>query len=843
MTSVLIGPLALRTEHFDGGALGSGVARPRLSWQLPDRVARQEAYAIEIHGREQQRVDSSDHVLVAWPGDPVRSRDRVGWRVKVWTDAGESGWSDPAWFEAGLLDPSDWWARVASPDVPLEATGLVRRVFTVDGQVEHARLYVTALGSHLTELNGRRVGDHVLDPGWTSYHHRLRYQAFDVTALVTGGENVLGATVGDGWFRGRLGFGGGRSALYGDRIGLIAQLEIRTTDGEVHRVVTDETWRWASGPTTRASLYDGEHHDARLARDGWSSPGFDDSSGAAVDVLDVDRATLVAPSGPPVRRTEEIRPAAVATSPSGTTIVDFGQNLVGRLRLTVEGAAGAEMVLRHAELLEDGELCTEPLRVAEATDRYTLRGGGTESWSPEFTFHGFRYAEVTGPPAVDAQVIAEMCHSDLRRIGWFECSDERVNQLHDNVVWGMRGNFLDIPTDCPQRDERLGWTGDLTVFAPTACFLFDVGGFLTSWLADLAAEQDERGVPLVVPELPDMRIATAVWGDAAVEVPWTMYERYGDVGILRAQYDSMRDWLDLIVGQADPPGHWHDRHLGDWLDPAAPADNPAGGRTDPGLVANAWFCHTAGRVAAVADLLGETTDAARCREVEDTARSQFLAHYVRADGTMASDSQTAYALAIRFGLVAGQQRVAAGHRLVQLVEVEGHRIGTGFVGTPILCDALCDVGAVDTAFELLLQTEAPSWLYPVLHGATTIWERWDGIRPDGTRNPGEMNSFNHYALGAVADWLHRSVAGLAPAEPGYRRLVVRPLPGQRLEHAAAQHDTPYGRAEAGWRRVGSDVVVHALVPAGTTATIELPDRRPAFDVGPGRHEWRVPGAD
>jgi len=773
---------------------------------------------------------------VAWPAAPLTSRQKVTVRVRVHgQDGTSSSWSAPLTVEAGLLDAGEWAARFVSMPLPLEATALLRRPFTVLAPVERARLYVTALGVYEAELNGQRVGDHVLAPGWTSYDHRLRYQTFDVTDLVAEGDNVLGATLADGWFRGRLSFGGGRPAQYGDQLGLLAQLEVTTTDGVVHRVVTDDGWKWRPGPTTRTSIYDGEDHDARREIEGWSSPGFDDMWWPPVAVLDRDLTTLVAPPGPPVRVTEELAPVEVTTSPSGRTIVDFGQNLVGRLRVQADGPLGAEVLLRHAEILEDGELCTEPLRVADARDRLIVDGEGPRTWSPRFTFHGFRYAEVTGSYL---DVTAEVCHSDLRRTGWFECSDERVNRLHENVVWGMRGNFLDVPTDCPQRDERLGWTGDLTAFAPTACFLYDVAGFLTSWLADLAAEQTDEGVPLVVPDVMASTPRMALWGDAATEVPWIVYERTGDLGLLAAQYPSMRRWLDAVVAHSED-GHWEEAfQLGDWLDPAAPPDNAAAGRTDGNLVANAWFCHTAGLMVRVAELLGEADDAERSREVEAEARADFGRRYVKADGTMTSDSQTAHALAIRFGLVEGERREAAGRRLVELVEAEGHRIGTGFAGTPIVADALCDVGAVDTAYELLLQTECPSWLYPVLHGATTIWERWDGIRPDGTRNPGEMNSFNHYALGAVADWLHRSVAGLAPAEPGYRRLRIAPLPGRRLDHASARHDTPYGRAEVGWRRDGEEVVVTAVVPTGTTATVELPDGRAPFDVGSGDHEWR-----
>jgi alpha-L-rhamnosidase len=788
----------LAVEHRD--ALGIGTATPRLSWIG-------EATEVEVDGI---RYPVEGSVLVPWPAPPLESRQRATVRV---------GDAELA-VEAGLLSPEDWTARFASPDVPLEATALLRRAFTVD-HLGRARLYVTALGAYEVELNGTRVGDHVLAPGWTSYGRRLRYQTFDVGGLLVEGENVITATVADGWFRGRLGFGGGRAAIYGERLAILAQLEV---DG-APVVVSDADWTWTAGPTTRASIYDGEHHDARLRPGRWQP----------VELVARDLSLLVAPLGPPVRVTQEVQPVAVTTSPSGATLVDFGQNLVGRLRLTTSGAAGDEVVLRHAEILEGGELCTEPLREAEATDRYALAGDGAEMWAPRFTFHGFRHAEVSGPWD---SVTAEVCHSDLRRTGWFECSDERVDQLHRNVVWGMRGNFLDVPTDCPQRAERLGWTGDICVFAPTATFLYDVAGFLSSWLVDLAAEQDEMGVPWVVPDVVrhDWRIGTAVWGDAAVEVPWVLYERYGDLEVLARQFDSMQRWIEHILRFTDAPGHWRSPfQFGDWVDPAAPPDNPAAARTDPHLLANAWFCHSLGRVGDVAELLGEPPG--RWRDLEATARTAFTERYVHTDGTMASDAQTAYALGLRFDLV--EDRGTAGERLVALVEEEGHRIGTGFVGTPIISDALCDVGAVDTAYRLLLQTECPSWLYPVTMGATTVWERWDSLRPDGTRNPGDMNSFNHYALGAVADWLHRRVAGLAPAEPGYRKLHIAPLPGPDLDHASAQLDTPYGRAEAGWRRAGAEITVHATVPGGATAAVHLPGGVGPLEVGPGTHRWTV----
>ncbi|MEU8386050.1 family 78 glycoside hydrolase catalytic domain [Streptosporangium sp. NPDC048865] len=728
-------------------------------------------------------------------------------------------------------------------------TSWLRRDFTLRGPVERARLYVTAHGLYEIELNGRVVGDDVLAPGWSSYHHRLRYRTHDVTALLAEGGNAIGATLADGWYRGRVGFAGGRSAVYGDRISLIAQLEITYTDGGTDTVVTDGGWHCAAGPVTATGLYDGESHDARLLPAGWSRPGFDDTGWLPADALPHDPALLVAPTGPPVRRIETLHPVEVLTGPSGETILDFGQNIAGRLRVRVQGPAGHTVTLRHAEALENGGLALRPLRHAAAEDRYTLRGdAGPETWEPRFTVHGFRYAEVGGwPGALDpADVLAVVCHTDMRPVGEFASSDPLLNRLHDNVRWSMRGNYVDLPTDCPQRDERLGWTGDIQVFAPAAAFLYDCAGPLSSWLADLAAEQAEYGtVPVFVPwislgPIPDAT-PTAAWGDAAVVVPWTIYQRTGDLGLLGERYPSMRAWVDQIADLAGETFLWDTGpQLGDWLDPTAPPERPFEAQTDTGLVATAYLARSAHLLAETAGLLGRADDAARYRRLAERVGDAFDAAYATHDGKVTGDSQTAYALALRFGLLRGERRRArAGEHLARLVRENGHRIGTGFVGTPLICDALTDAGAVDDAYRLLLQTECPSWLYAVTMGATTIWERWDSMLPDGTLNPGEMVSFNHYALGAVADWMHRTVAGLAPAAPGYRRLLVRPRPGGGLTAARAGLTTPYGRAEVGWSLDGERLTLVVLVPPNTTAAVHLPDDPDdAVDVGAGRHVFR-----
>ena len=853
----------VRFEHLRD-ALGIGAAQPRLSWQVQTSTQGwlQAAYAVEAFDAagaplaQTGRVESGDSVLVAWPFEPLASRERRLVRVRVWgADGAASPWSEAAAVEAGLLHPGDWSARFITPAWDEDTSRpqpcpFLRREFGLRGEVRRARLYITALGVYEAEINGRAVSADVMAPGWSSYSHRLRYQTVDVTALLRAGRNALGAIVGDGWHRGRLGYHGGRRNIYGDRPALLAQLEIEYADGTRDTLVTDETWRAATGPLLASDIYDGETYDARRELPGWSASGFDGSGWAGVRAVERDLETLVAPSGPPVRRIEELAPVAVITSPSGRTILDFGQNLVGWLRLSVQGTAGQTITLRHAEVLEDGELCTRPLRFASATDRYTLRGAGVETWEPRFTFHGFRYAEVEGWPGelpTDA-IRAVVCHSDMERTGWFECSNALVNRLHENVVWSMRGNFFDIPTDCPQRDERVGWTGDIQVFAPTACFLYDVAGFLQSWLADVAAEQADAGgiVPFFVPNVLDPPNApAAAWGDAAVIVPWVLYQRYGDVDILARQYASMRAWVDAVASAAGPDRLWEQGiQFGDWLDPKAPADRPGDARTAPYVIATAYFARSADLFAQIARLLGRDDDAHAYGVLAEEVRRAFADTYVTPAGRLISDATTAYALALQFALLpTSGQRAAAGKRLAALVRGSGYHISTGFVGTPLVCDALCDAGEHAAAYRLLLQETCPSWLYPVTMGATTIWERWDSMLPDGAINPGEMTSFNHYALGAVADWLHRTVAGLAPAAPGYRRLELRPVPGGGLTHASARHRTPYGMAGCAWRIEEGVITVEAEIPANTAADVYLPGRGDQpLRVGSGRYRWSHPYA-
>ncbi|MFG2926411.1 family 78 glycoside hydrolase catalytic domain [Streptomyces sp. NPDC048305] len=847
-------PSPVTFEHLPDG-LGIGVASPRLSWTLPSGARRQAAYELELvrpgGTYRTGRIDSAEQILVPWPHDELSSRERVDVRVRLWQPdaAVPSDWSAPRSVEAGLLDPSDWRA------VPVGAAwdedpaaerrpARVRKDFRLRGHVARARLHVTAHGLYEVEINGARVGDEALAPGWTVYPERLRYRTHDVTAHLTEGENTIGAWLGDGWYRGKYGFDGGTRNIYGTDQSLIAQLEVEYDDGTNTVVATDGTWRAAPGPILTSGLYEGETFDARLHDPAWATPaGADTGEWTPVRTGSRDPGTLVAPLGPPVRCTEEIASVAVTRTEDGRHLLDFGQNLVGRLRVTVDGPAGTTVVLRHAEVLQDGELATRPLREAYSVDTLILSGGGPLTWEPRFTLHGFRYAEISGWPGelTSDAVTARVHHTDMRRTGWFECSDPLVNRLHENVVWSMRGNFVDLPTDCPQRDERLGWTGDIQVFAPTASFLHDCAGLLDSWLTDVGLEQLPDGtIPWYVPVIPGEPMWTpihpgAAWGDVATLTPWTLFQRFGDRELLRRHHPMAKAWVDLVERLAGPDRLWDTGvQLGDWLDPAAPPDDPAAGRTDRYLVATAYFAHSTRHLALAAVELGHQEDAARYSALADEVADAFRRRYVLPTARLTSDSATAYAVALAFGLLAPEQRGPAADRLAEIVLADDARISTGFVGTPLICDALTDHGHLDVAYRLLLQTECPSWLYTVTMGATTVWERWDGLRPDGTLNPGGMTSFNHYALGAVADWMHRVVGGIAPSAAGYRELSFRPRPGGGITWARTRHDTPYGTAALSWELTAAGMTAHITVPEGCSATAELPGCAP-LSLGPGEH--------
>lgn len=754
------------------------------------------------------------------------------------------------------MTSTPWHAAMITPEQDFDGAPLLRKEFSLEeghGGVVRATLRATAFGVYEAFINGSAVGDDVLSPGWSSYEWRLRYRSYDVTSLLAP-TSVLGVELGNGWYRGRLAWHG-MSNLYGSELGFLGQLDIEFEDGHVQSVASDTTWQAGPSATTFNDLYDGQTIDARRSQTGWAEPGYmPGTDWTGVRGLAFDGGRLAEPVGPPVVRAGVVHPVEIRTSPTGRTLVDFGQNLVGWLRFTVRGEAGQAITVRHAEVLEDGELGVRPLRSAKATDTFIL-SGGEDVFEPTKTFHGFRYAEITGWPGTltEGDLEAVVVHSDLERTGTFECSNELVNQLHRNIVWGLRGNFLDLPTDCPQRDERLGWTGDIAVFAPTAAYLYDVKGFLQDWLLDLAAEQKAANglVPITVPDAlkycpqpPEFPApeSSALWSEASVWVPWALWEAYGDLSVLRNQYESMASHTRRVEGLLSPTGLWDSGfQFGDWLDPDAAPDQPWAAKADTGVVATACMYRTARLTAQAAGLLGRHDDEAHFEALAARVRTAFAENYVAADGTIRSDCTTVYALAIAFDILATPElREFAGTRLAELVRDNGYRVSTGFAGTPFITHALTDTGHVDEAYRLLLEEGCPSWLYPVTMGATTVWERWDSMLPDGTINPGQMTSFNHYALGAVADWMHKAIGGIRPLEPGYARLLIAPQPGEGIDWARTSLKTPHGEVRVEWRLDGGAFRLEAAVPDGVAADVVLPDGvRRTVEGGTHSFEGRV----
>lgn len=692
----------LRTAD-DSGLPATGTAAPRLSWRLAsDRPGvRQAGYEVQVaagadfsgEAVTSGLVRSSRPLHVPWPAAPLRSREVRWWRVRARTDRGMTAWSEPARVEAALLDQADWLARpiTLADDVGRAKPGpvpLLRREFSLSAAVASARLYVTALGLHQVAINGRPVSDELLEPGWQSYRHRLLYATYDVTGLLTEGRNAICAAVGDGWYRGTLTWRDLHN-VYGDASCLLAQLEIRLAGGGTVTVVTDRRWRASTGALRAADIYDGTDVDLRLEPAGWQRPGFDDSGWPPAAERDLE-VRLEQRTMPPVRVVSTRRPAP-QPRPDDRLLVDAGQNLTGYLRLRVQGPAGARVRVRHAEVLDaEGRLHTQPLRTARAADTYVLAGNGTVWLEPAFTFHGFRYAEIDASPDVSVEEAeVAVVSSDLAWTGRFECSDERVNQLFRNVSWSQRGNFLAVPTDCPQRDERLGWTGDIMVFAPTACANADSRAFLANWLTDLGHDQRADGaVPSVVPNVlaavrgtgqEAFEFGSTGWGDAATVVPWTLYEAYGDLEVLRRQYPSMRAWVDWCAARRGADGTWSgDWHFGDWLDPGAPPEEPQQATTSSDYLATAYLAHSAGLVARAAALLGDDEQAASYAALRD----QTAAAAWRTWGDHALTTQAGCAVALQLGIAPAAQRPRVANALAALVRGSGGRIATGFLGTP-----------------------------------------------------------------------------------------------------------------------------------------------------------------
>ncbi|MFC4598350.1 family 78 glycoside hydrolase catalytic domain [Cohnella hongkongensis] len=849
--------------------LGIDRLRPRFSWKLhaDRRNIRQSAYRIvvgieglfpETAVWDSGKIESDQSVFVPYEGPPLQSRVRYCWRVKVWDERGiESLWSECAWWEMGLLSPADWTAQWIEPEQvnaseeQLQPAPLLRREFTVRETVKKARIYATARGLYQLELNGSKVGDQELAPEFSSYENCLQYQTYDVTKLVRVGANALGAMLGDGWHAGRIGLTGD-CCSYGDRLSLLLQLEIETVGGSVMTIPSDEQFRCSFGEIVYSDLFIGEMTDARLRQDGWSEPGFDDSNWAQAAPVPFGYDHLTAQYAEPVRAVAAIRPLRIVESPKGETIIDLGQNIAGRMRFRASGPAGTRIVLEHGEILdEQGNFRNNIIgKNKDQKDIFILRGDASEEFEPRFTYHGFRYVKITGYPGVldPNDFTGIVIGSDLRPSGSFECSDSRINRLQANIVWSQRSNMVSIPTDCPQR-EKAGWLGDIQAFAPTSCFNMEMYAFLSGWLRNVRFEQLKDGrIPSVVPFTEGFKrflkqpygYSSAGWGDAIVILPWVLYRQYGDLQVLRDNYEAMKKWLEFIRSEA-PEEVWEPAglHFGDWLIPSLSMgdgekaiDMRKSAYLTAELVSTCFYAHSARLLADIAELLGKADDALHYRRLNRRIRQAFAKRYVREDGLLTAHFQGIYVLALHMDMLPDRLRDKAVDHLVALIRGNGWKLDTGFVSVPYLLDVLCDNDRQPVAYRLLLQTECPSWLYAVEKGATTIWEAWQAILPDGRAT---NVSYNHYALGCVGDWLYRRLGGIDKLEPGYRHILIDPDTKSGFSFAKASYESVYGTICSAWERNGDMIRLSVEIPANTRATVVLPDGQRI--VGSGRHEF------
>ncbi|MFK0522042.1 family 78 glycoside hydrolase catalytic domain [Paenibacillus illinoisensis] len=780
---------------------------------------------------DSQKTESDSNVHVVYQGPVLQSRTRYYLRVRVWDQQNvKSAWSETAYWETALLTPEEWQAKwITAPPGKLQAADepcdYIRTEFQIPENAVAARVYATSLGMYRLYVNGVPADDTLFAPGWTSYNKRLQYQTYDVTSLLTAGDNAIGCILGNGWYKGYLAWEGQKDH-FGQTCAMLIQIHVTLSDGTEHIIVSDKDWRISSGPLLMSELYHGETYDARRELDGWSSPGFVDQKWEQAAVTN-SQCVLVAQENEPTRIIETIKPVAVITTPRGEVVLDMGQNMVGWIRFTVQAEPETVITLEHAEVLDrEGNFYTGNLRSAKQTITYICRGGGEESFEPYLSFQGFRYVKVTGIPQHEllAHFTGCVIHTDLEETGRFSCSDELLNQLQHNIVWGQKGNFLDVPTDCPQRDERLGWTGDAQVFIRTAAFNMNVVPFFEKWLKDLAADQEADGrVPHVIPDVPAAGYGSSAWGDAAVICPWTLYQCYGDIRVLDAQYPSMKAWVEYIRGQGENEYLWNTGfHFGDWLGLDA-KENSYVGATPKELIATAFYAYSTELLAKAGAVIGKVEEAKEYEALHEKIVQAFRAEFVTPTGRVASPTQTAYALALMFDLLEEKDRQRTAKMLADHIEENGIHLTTGFVGTPYLCLVLSHFGYTDLAYQLVLQKEYPSWLYSVIQGATTIWEHWDGIKQDGSFWSDDMNSYNHYAYGAIGDWLYRVAGGIELLEPGYKKIRIQPQIGDHLTWVDSSFDSVYGKIRSAWRRdEDGTLTMHVEVPSNTTAELILP---------------------
>ncbi|WP_325176593.1 glycoside hydrolase family 78 protein [Paenibacillus alkalitolerans] len=844
---------------------GIDARHPRLCWimESENRSSMQTAYRVLVSSCRQSldrdeadmwdsgRVESDRSVHVRYEGKPLESGKCYFWKVRVWDKDGiPSPWSKHTYWSMGLLDPGEWRAKWIGMNGELTdnypSAAYLRKTFVIPKPVKKAIVYATALGLYELYFGGRRVGDDHFAPGWTDYGRKVQYQTYDVTEYAEQGETAVAAILATGWYCGKLAMIGKRK--YGDRPYLLVQTHIEYEDGSEDLVITDETWKTSEGALIYSEIYRGETYDARREHDGWLLPGFVDSDWQPPIVLPGYGGNLVSQADQPIRITRLIKPVSVTKTESGTYIFDMGQNMAGRVRLKVNGERGARIVLEHAEMLNvDGTLYKTNLRSAVTADTYILNGKGTEIYEPRFTYHGFRYVEMSGfPGEPDLETITGVVlHTDAPLSGKFETDHPLLNRLHSNILWGQRGNFFSIPTDCPQRDERLGWTGDVQVFCRTGCFNMNAARFYAKYAADMVDAQLPSGsFPDVAPDggYHQRRLNkrkntdwtppySAGWADAGMIIPWTIYQVYGDTEVLERHYAAMIRYMNFLEGVSEQflVRDIYANNYGDWL--------ALGPETPKKLISTAFYFYSTVLMGRIASVLGHAEDAETYRVRAERIKEAFVREFVALDGKVQGDTQTGYAITLELGLLPEPLAKQAARQLVRVIRQCGNHPTSGFIGIGFLLPALSDYGYSDTAYDLLLQETFPSWFYQIKHGATTIWERWDGWTEENGIHASRMNSFNHYAFGAVGEWLYRYMAGIDtdPGQPGFKHIRIQPHPGIGVSKVHAEYDSLYGKIVSSWQLQDGRFRLQVNIPVNTTATIRMPDQS-AHAVGSGQYE-------
>ena len=818
----------LRIE-YQKNPIGIDEEKPRFSWKIKSdsKNVMQKAYRIVVDDVwDSGKVGSSESLHLEYNGEILKSKKRYSVKVKIWDESGEeSEWCE-GFFETGILDKKLWKGLWLCPETEKSLVPEISKDFEITGMVKKARVYATAYGIYDLYINGKKVSDRFFAPGCTSYKKRLQYQTYEVKEYLNEGKNTITLYLARGWATGRYPFGAENP--YKMEPSVMAQLEYEDEFSE-HVVPTDMTWNCRESKLKFSEIYDGEIYDN----------SFEEEKSIPFKTEDLGYDNLIAQINEPVRVIDKVVPIEIIKTPKGETVIDFGQNLVGWVEFKANGKKGDKVILKHAEVLDKfGNFYTANLRSATQTVEYILKGDGEEIYHSRMSFQGFRYIKIESfPEAVTLdKFTAQVICSDMERTGRFESSSDMLNKLYNNVWWGQIGNFVDIPTDCPQRDERAGWTADAQVFCKTAAQNMNTALFFKKWLGDLKADQGENGeVYTVVPSM-WVKDVHAAWGDAVTICPWEIYWSYGDKKILEEQYDSMKKWIEYVKNQGDNPYLWNTGvQLGDWLGMDGSEGNYSG-MTSKDYIASAYYAYSTALTLKTAEILGIKKDIDYYKDLYGKIIENINDEYISKNGRVCDNTQTAQAVALKFGLVKNRERVA--EKLNDLVVENQNRISTGFIGTTYICDMLCENGYSEKAFELLFQEEYPSWFYSIKKGATTIWEHWDGIKPNGDFWSKDMNSYNHYAYGSIADFMYKKIGGISPLEPGYKEISIKPVMDKHLTYAKTSVETMYGKVSTDWEIENEKFVMNVEIPCNTKAHIELPNGE-CFTVGSGKYSYNV----